>query len=58
MFPFVCSKLTSMVKYEDCTYSVEDDKRATARVQLFSTLKSPNIYTFEASFYGYIGKNK
>ncbi len=47
-----------MINYDDCTFNVEEDKRSTARVQLFSTLKSPNIYTFEASFFGYMGKNK
>ncbi len=58
IFPYVCSKLTSMIRYEDCTFNLEEDKRSTARVQLFSNLKISNIYTFEASFFGYINKNK
>lgn len=58
MFPYVCSKMSQMVRYEDCTFAIEEDKRSTARIQLFSNLKCPNIYTFEASFFGYVKKNE
>lgn len=47
-----------MIRYEDCTFNMDEDKRSTARVQLFTTLKISNIYTFEASFFGYIDKKK
>ncbi len=35
-----------MIRYEDCTFNLEEEKRSTARVQLFSNLKIANIYTF------------
>ncbi len=37
---------------------VEDLKRNTARVQLSLSFKTPYIYTYEVSFYGYFTKDK
>lgn len=58
MFPYICSRLSPFIKFEDCTFNIGEDKRSTARVQLFNLFKSPNIFTFETSFFGYARKKE
>lgn len=59
IFPLICSKLSpNFIRFEDSSFVNDQYKRNTARIQLFLSLKLPNIYTFESSFFGYSGKNK
>jgi hypothetical protein len=57
VFPYLCSKLApNCIRFEDSTFTCEEYKRTTARVQFHLSFKTSNIFTFETSFYGYINK--
>ena len=58
MFPFIAFKLNPQISFEDCTFSIQEEKKKTARVYLSLTHQITNIYTYEASFFGYIKDNK
>lgn len=59
MFPLICSKLSpSYIRFEDCTFTAEEHKRNTARVQFGLAFRCSNIFTFEASFFGFCGKDR
>lgn len=53
IFPFLLSKLNEKVSFPESRFSIEAYKESTARVTLWKELHSPNIFTLEASFYGY-----
>lgn len=42
-----------MFSFPDCRFSIHKSKESTARVALWREYKIPNIFTLEASFYGY-----
>jgi hypothetical protein len=47
VFPLICAKVSPYcIKFEDCTFATEDDKRNTARVQFSLLFKCSNILTF------------
>ena len=59
MFPLICAMLSpSCIRFEDCTFTSEELKRNTARVQFGLAFRCSNVFTFEASFFGYCGKDK
>lgn len=59
LFPYICSKSSELlIRFEDSTFVTDEAKRKTARVQMASKFKIPNVFTFEMSFFGYINKNK
>ena len=58
LFPLISSKLNPTIRFEDCTFTTEDDKRNTARVQFGLLFKCTNIFTFESSFFGSLGRER
>lgn len=58
MFPLICSKLSPHLRFEDCTFTSDELKRNTARVQFGLSFRCSNIFTFEASFFGYFGRDR
>jgi hypothetical protein len=52
-FPFACSRVNSQISFEDCTFTIDEEKKKAARVYLSLTHHLTNVYTFESSFYGY-----
>jgi len=53
MFPLIMSKVSKYVAFEDCRFAVQRSKESTARIALWREHKSENIFTLEASFFGY-----
>ena len=53
ILPFIFSKLTEMFSYKDCSFQIHKSKEKTARIALWNEYKIPNIFTLEASFFGY-----
>lgn len=53
-FPFLCSKLSDKVCFEDCTFTIDEEKKKAARVFLSLAHQIPYVYTFESSFFGYV----
>ena len=59
LFPLMCSKLSPhCIRFEDSTFACEEQKRYTARIQCNLSYKCLNIFTYETSFFGYVGKDK
>lgn len=59
VYPLLCSKLgPNLIRFEDSTFTNEEYKRNTARIQFYNSFKIPYIYTYEVSFFGYVAKNK
>lgn len=58
IFPYACSKLTTAVQYDECTFAAEEYKRKAARVYLSFLFRQIHVYTFESSFYAYIKDGK
>lgn len=54
MFPYLCSVRTNKVSYSDCTFNISEDKKNTARVVLNEMFPQTLVYTFEASFSGWM----
>jgi hypothetical protein len=44
------SFLNEDFRFKSCNFSVQKNKKGTARIQLWKQLKIPNIFTLEASF--------
>ena len=52
LFPFILSKVSPVVHFPYCKFSVTKSKEATLRVTLFRELRIPCVYTLESSFLG------
>ena len=53
ILPFILSKFSKYVSFEDCRFVMQKAKEKTARIALWRQAKIDNIFTLEASFYGY-----
>jgi len=47
------SKLNSKIHYPSCSFTATRDKEKTARLSLWKELRITNVFTLEASFFGY-----
>lgn len=56
IIPLLASQLSPHISFKDSTYYLQADKSATAREALFHESGNSYIYTFEASFFGYVGQ--
>lgn len=52
MFPHVLAKVSRYVAFDKCSFGVQRDKTATARVVMWKELGLSAVYTVEASFLG------
>ena len=48
----VLSKQFDYFKFSDCTFSMPENKKSTARITMFHKLRIPFVFTLEASFAG------
>lgn len=53
ILPMLVSKYEPRVSFVDCRFKVQKYYESTARIALWRMLRVPNIFTLEASFYGY-----
>ncbi|KAL4469431.1 hypothetical protein ABPG74_004684 [Tetrahymena malaccensis] len=53
IFPMMLSKYEPRISFEDCRFKVQKYYESTARIALWRMLRIPNVFTLEASFYGY-----
>lgn len=58
VFPYMVSKLNGHISFKDCRFSVTKQQEKTARVSLWKELRINQVYTLEASFFGYSSQNK
>jgi len=58
IIPKLLSEETAMFRYFSCKFKLEASKMRTARVVLFKEFGIMNSFTIEASFQGYISKNR
>lgn len=58
IFPYVCSKLSPAIQFEDSTFTTDDYKRKAARVHLSFLYHLIHVYTFESSFYAYFKEGR
>ena len=59
LFPYICSKLSKIINYQQCTFAMPKYKLSTERIALFNELPDDdnnNIVALETSFFG-INKN-
>ena len=59
LFPYICSKLSKIINYQQCTFAMPRYKLSTERIALFNELSEEdnnNIVALETSFFG-INKN-
>lgn len=54
MIPMLASKLNPHISFKDSTFKLIQEKASAARQALFLESGISFIYTFEASFYGYL----
>lgn len=52
VFPYIIGQRSEYFSYKDCTFNVEKEKEATARIVMFKELQIVNSYTMECSFHG------
>lgn len=52
VYPMLLSKMSDAFSYDQCKFKLNKNKYGTARINLFHELSIPNIFTFEASFFG------
>lgn len=52
MFPFIASKLSEDVNYDECVFTCSEERRNTARMALANLLNIPAVYTYECTFFG------
>ena len=55
LFPFICSKLSKIISYQQCSFSMPKYKLSTERIALFNELydeDNNNIVALETSFFG------
>lgn len=53
LFPYYCSRKVKQISYTQSTFTVSEDKKASARVVLSEMFPKALVYTFENSFYGW-----
>ena len=53
IFTYLLSKIGASFSFKDSRFTIHKSKESTARVALWRELQIPNIFTLEASFYGY-----
>ena len=58
ILPFLCSKLNPQISFEDSTFTIQEEKKKTARVYLSLTHQISCIYTYECSFFGFVKEGK
>ena len=55
LFPYICSRLSRIISFQQCTFSMPKYKLATERISLFNELEDEdnnNIVALETSFFG------
>ena len=55
LFPYICSKLSKIISFQQCTFSMPKYKLSTERIALFNELfdeDNDNIVALETSFFG------
>ena len=52
IFPFILSRINKAFFFGNCAFKIQKFKLGCARINLFNELKTPNIFTMEASFSG------
>ena len=55
LFPYICSKLSRIISFQQCTFSMPKYKQSTGRISLFNELDdedNDNIIALETSFFG------
>ena len=55
LFPYLCSKLSKIISFQQCTFSMPKYKLSTERISLFNELydeDNDNIVALETSFFG------
>ena len=52
LFPFICSKMSKIISYNQSNFQMPKYKRGTGRINLFNELGLNNIVTLETSFFG------
>ena len=60
LFPYICSKLSKIINFQQCVFSMPKYKRSTGRISLFNELEnedSDNIVGLETSFFGTSNNN-
>jgi hypothetical protein len=58
IIPKLLSEETAMFRYFSCKFKLEPSKMRTARIVLFKEFGIMNSFTIEASFQGYISKDR
>ena len=58
LLPKILDEKTQMFRFFSCKFRIEKSKLRTARVVLFKEYGIMNCFTLEASFYGYIDKDR
>lgn len=58
MIPKLLSEMTDLFRYYSCKFRTEKHKESTARIAISREFKIDFCYTLEASFYGYITKDR
>ena len=55
LFPYICSKLSKIINFQQCTFAMPKYKQSTERIVLFNELSDDdnnNIVALETSFFG------
>jgi len=55
LFPYICSKLSRIISFQQCTFAMPKYKQSTGRISLFNELEdedNDNIVALETSFFG------
>ena len=55
LFPYICSKLSKIINFQQCTFAMPKYKQSTERIVLFNELSEEdnnNIVALETSFFG------
>ena len=55
LFPYICSKLSKIINFQQCTFAMPKYKQSTERIVLFNELSDEdnnNIVALETSFFG------
>ena len=55
LFPYICSRLSKIISFQQCTFSMPKYKLSTERISLFNELDeedNDNIVALETSFFG------
>lgn len=58
VFPRILDSKSQMFRFYSCKFRIEKSKLRTARVVFFKEFGVMNCFTLEASFYGYIDKDR